>query len=220
MRHQGPPVDEILADMHAGVLATSADFAHRRIYLFGPIDTDAAFRTITALHLMDQTEDPITILLNSPGGAVEDGFAIYDAIRHASNPVLVMGYGGIMSMGAIIMQAADLRAMSPHAIMMVHNVSLHHDIGKMTLSDVASTNISLKHSGELFVRLLKGRSRLSERQVRDFLNTDTYLDAEAALKYGLIDGIIETDKKLPALIKRRDPKTKKAPAKKKASKSK
>jgi len=86
------------------------------------VDYLMAEKAIKALHILDSSaaEQPITIILNNPGGDVVHGLAIYDAIRHCRNHVTIKVYGHAMSMGAIILQAADERLMSENSVMMLH----------------------------------------------------------------------------------------------------
>lgn len=96
----------------------------RTIRLFGEIDTaasDAFFEEFSKLDAV-RTGTLITILLNSPGGDEDEGWAIYDAIRNSRNPVRIIVYGQAFSMAAAIFQAADIgqRLMTRHSSFMMH----------------------------------------------------------------------------------------------------
>lgn len=89
------------------------------------VDFVMAERVIKGLHILDaiSPEDPITIIANNPGGDWYHGMAIFDAIKNCQSPVHVICRGYVMSMGSIILQAADHRIMSPNARMMIHDGS-------------------------------------------------------------------------------------------------
>jgi ATP-dependent Clp protease protease subunit len=79
-------------------------------------------RLIKALYLLQQKpEEPIRIILNSFGGCWYNGMAIYDAIRSCPAHVTIEVFGAAMSMGSIILQAADERVIHPNATIMVHD---------------------------------------------------------------------------------------------------
>ena len=82
-------------------------FATKTIKMFGDINAEMKDRTITNLHLLDQTTGEITILLSSEGGCVTQGLEIYDEIRLLKNYVKIICSGEIASMATIILQAAD-----------------------------------------------------------------------------------------------------------------
>jgi ATP-dependent Clp protease protease subunit len=177
-------------------LQTSADYASRKIFLFGDIDDAAALRTVVALTVMDGSEGDITILMHTCGGHVESGWAIFDAIRAAKNSVTIVGYGAVMSMGAVILQSADLRLMAPRCRLMFHtgNVSL---MGDSDSDKVISMGQEIEGIRDRFIDLFTERSHLTRSQVRELLLKETYFSAEEALANGLVDGILITPDKGP-----------------------
>lgn len=89
------------------------------------VDFKMAERVVKGLHILDsQSDKPITILMNNPGGDEYHGLAIYDAIATCRSLVTVKVFGHAMSMGSIILQAADERVMMPNSRMMLHYGSL------------------------------------------------------------------------------------------------
>jgi len=87
-------------------------------------DSHMAERVIKNLQILENVsesgEDPITIVMNNPGGCWFSGMAIYNAIQACKNHVTIICYGQVMSMGSIIFQAADERIMSEDCDMMIH----------------------------------------------------------------------------------------------------
>jgi ATP-dependent Clp protease protease subunit len=171
------------------ILQTSADYPARKIFLFGDIDDESAYRTVVALNLMDTSDGDITILMHTCGGHVESGWAIFDAVRACKNPVTIVGYGAVMSMGAVIMQAADLRLMAPRCRMMFHtgNVSMP---GEQDSDKLISVGEEIAGIRGRFIELFAERSHLNESQVRELLLAETYFSAEEARVHGFIDGVL------------------------------
>lgn len=85
------------------------------------VDNFMAESVIKAIHVLQNISDePITFIMNNPGGSWYHGMAIFDAIKSTPCVTIVKAYGHAMSMGSIIMQAADYRIMMPNTKMMIH----------------------------------------------------------------------------------------------------
>jgi ATP-dependent Clp protease, protease subunit len=176
---------------HSQVLGTSADHVRRIIHLFGEIDESASYRFCVALGIMDREDGDIVVYLSSTGGSVEDGFAIYDSIRMARNRVVVVGFGPIMSMAAVIMQAAELRLMAPNARFMIHD---GHVGVETTALKFASAAREMNRCLERMVEILAERSGLTSQKILRLLNEETYLSASEAMESGFIDGVAMSEK--------------------------
>lgn len=199
MRHRSKEDMQISSQIErtAQILQTSADYAARKIFLFGEIDDATAHRTVVALNVMDSVPGGITVLMHTCGGHVESGWAIFDAIRAAKNAVTIVGYGAVMSMGAVILQAADLRLMAPRCRLMFHtgSVSMVGDSDSDKLISVATEIDGIR---ERFIDLFTERSHLTRSRVRELLLKETYFSAAEALEHGLIDGVLVLPEKGPA----------------------
>jgi len=177
-------------------LALNFSLATRTIYIGSPFDpegrTDAVSAATSAavikgMHILDQSEEEINIILNSPGGDSYHGLAIYDAIASSHNHVTITAYGYCMSAGSLIFQAGDKRIIAPHTWMMIHEGSAGvYD----THSNVQS---AVKHFNDMYIQvneIYSTRSKLSAEKIKEFMGTDTYFTAEEAVKHGLADSIL------------------------------
>src|SRR5271166_5851070 len=111
------------------------DIPHRTLYM-GSVQADydgseesgtdvfMAERILKGLHILNQIEGEITIIMNNLGGDWYHGMAIYDAIKTSKNPVTIKVFGHAMSMGSIILQAAHKRVLAPNAKVMIHYGSM------------------------------------------------------------------------------------------------
>lgn len=165
-----------------------------RIILLGtPID-DTIANLIVAQLLFLESEDPdqeIFLYINSPGGSVSAGLAIYDTIQYIKAPVTTICVGMAASMGAILMAsgAKGKRFALPHARIMIHQP---HGGATGQASDIEIQAKEIIRLREVLNGIL---SRHTGRKLDDIMmdtDRDRYMSAEEALKYGLIDKIVES----------------------------
>jgi len=94
------------------LLENGVDIRNRTIYLQGEIGEPLTFKFIRQIRYLDQTTGNILVILDSEGGDVMGGFAIYDEIRACQNDITIRVVGSAMSMGSVILQAGDKRIMT------------------------------------------------------------------------------------------------------------
>lgn len=138
--------------------------------------------------------EPVTVLLNSPGGGVFAGLSMFDtilALRQAGHEVTTISYGYAASMGGILLQAGDVRMMSPNSYLMIHEVASGV---RGTVSDVEDQSKFMKKLQNKALDILAERSNLSRETIkRKSARTDWWMDAEEALEAGFIDAIATPD---------------------------
>lgn len=164
----------------------------RRLILTGEVDEDLADQAIKCLHILDtMSQQPIEIILNSEGGDNYHGMAIYDAIKRCRSHVTVVGTGYVMSMGSVIIQAADKRVMTPYAKMMIHygewGMDDHPKIAKKWVEEEDRFSRDME---DIYLDKIKElHPRFTRARLQKMLNFDTILSSNEALELGLIDGI-------------------------------
>ena len=100
----------------------------RTIVISNAIDEVEAERVLKNIHILESiNKEPITIIINTPGGYVFQGMAIYGAIAACESYVTAIVRGQASSMGSLILQAADHRVVDPYAIIMIHHGSDGYD---------------------------------------------------------------------------------------------
>lgn len=149
------------------------------------------------LLLETANKEPITIILNTVGGSVCDGMAIYDRIKASECEVTIKVYGQASSMGSIILQAADHRVLSPHALVMYHvgntgvgGVNPHEAFAAMKWDKEFADKLSciqLERINEK--RQRDGQSPWTKAKFIDMNFKGGYLFAEQAVELGLADTI-------------------------------
>lgn len=177
-------------DRTAAVLSTGADAWARKIYLFGEIEEAMAHRFIVSFEVMDQSPGDIVVVLSSGGGSEPAGYAIYDCIKMSKNHVTIVGMGAVQSIAALIMQAGDLRLLSPEARFMIHNGHLEMDGASIDSDKLLSISKEVSTNNLRYSKLLADRSRQQLIWVQKACEREAYFSSEECLEYGFIDGIL------------------------------
>ncbi len=167
----------------------------RVIFLVGPIEDHSANLVVAQLLYLESesAEKDIHLYINSPGGTVNSGLAIYDTMQFVKPDVSTVCVGQAASMGALVLAggAKDKRHALPHSRIMIHQ-PMGGFQGQATDIDIHAkeilrirerlNKIMVKHTG----KAIKTVNRDTER--------DYFMESQEALKYGIIDSVIENRK--------------------------
>jgi len=162
----------------------------RTILLSGEINKDLAEKTIRQLLLLeDKGDEPIRIFIDSPGGDADAGYAVFDMIRFVKPKVWTIGMGLVASAAAIIQLASpkDLRVGLPNSHYLIHQ-PLSGIRGVAT--DIEIHARELDKLRERINRLISEETGVPPEQVEKDTDRDYWMNAEEAVKYGLINRII------------------------------
>jgi ATP-dependent Clp protease protease subunit len=164
----------------------------RIIFLGTPIEDQVANLVVAQLlHLESQDpEKDISIYINSPGGSVYSGLAIYDTMRFVKPDIHTMCVGVAMSMGSLLLAGGTKgkRAALPNSRILIHQPSAGFE-GQSTDIEIHAREI-LNIRGRLD-DIYAENTGLSKEQVREDMERDRFFTAEQALEYGLIDRVLE-----------------------------
>lgn len=167
-----------------------------RIIFLGQEVDDHVINLIIAQMLFLDKEDkdaPIEFYINSPGGSVSAGLALYDVIHTINAPVNTTCVGLAASMGAVLLAGGTgTRASLPHSRIMIHQVSSGF---RGTAADI---NIQAKETNKLYDQLLSILSNHTKQTIKKLktdCDRDYYMSADEAKEYGLIDVVIENKSK-------------------------
>lgn len=194
---------ESLSHMHFHNLKDKIDstlLEARRIFIHDAIDNESAneiIRQIWYLELLAPGK-PILLVINSPGGSVDSGFAIWDQVKMITSPVTTLVTGLAASMGSVLsLCAAPKRRFStPNARIMIHQPMIGGVIkGQATDLDIQAKEI-LKTRAAL-VNLYVSATGKSPEVIDRAIDRDTWMSAPEALSFGLLDGIVNSFKELP-----------------------
>ncbi len=167
----------------------------RQIILSGEVSEESAEKVIKQLLLLeaDDSEKPIYIYIDSPGGSIDSGFGIYDMIRFISAPVYTIGMGLIASMGSIILLAVpkERRFGLPNSHYLIHQ-PLIGGTYKGVATDLEIEANEIAKSKAKIVKLIASETGKSEEEVLKDTDRDYWLVAEEAKNYGLISKVISS----------------------------
>jgi ATP-dependent Clp protease protease subunit len=164
----------------------------RIIFLGTPIDENVANIIIAEL-LFLQAEDPekdIYLYINSPGGSVYAGLAIYDTMQYLTAPVNTMCMGMAASMGAVLLAAGvkGKRSALPNSRIMIHQPS---GGSQGTAADIEIQAKEILYARERLNQILSKHTGQTEERVAEDVDRDRFMSPEDAREYGLIDNVVE-----------------------------
>ena len=169
-------------------------FRERIIFLAEEVD-DAMANAIVAYMLYLDSDDPtkpIYIYINSPGGSVTAGMAIYDTMQHIKSEVVTICVGLAASMGAFLLTAGTKgkRLALPHARIMIHQPL--GGTGRRQATDIEIEAKEILRIKTLLNQIMADSSGQTLEKVEKDTDRDYFMSAQEAKEYGLIDQVIET----------------------------
>ena len=166
-----------------------------RIIVLSEDVNHASASVIVAQMLFLESEDPdkeIYFYINSPGGSITDGMAIYDTMNYIKCPVVTIAVGLAASMGSFLLAAGEKgkRYATPNAEILIHQPLVSGGIsGQATEIKIHSDH--LIKTREKLNRILSEKTGKPVEQIEHDTERDNWMTAQEALEYGLIDGIME-----------------------------
>jgi ATP-dependent Clp protease protease subunit len=163
----------------------------RKVFLWGAVHDESAKQVVNRL-LYLESKDPgkeITFYINSPGGVVTSGLVMIDAMKMISSPVKTVCMGMCASMGAMLLSQGEAgkREMWKHGRVMIHQPSIGGAYGQA--SDLEITAEQMQKTKEILAQMLADSCNKSFDTIMEDFDRDYWLDAEEALKYGIVDKI-------------------------------
>lgn len=167
----------------------------RRIFISDQVDSNTAEDVIRKLWYLELTDPgkPILFVINSPGGSVDSGFAIWDQIQMISSPVATLITGLAASMGSVLSLCAKKgqRFVTPQSRIMIHQPMIGGVIqGQATDLDIQAREM-LKTRSKL-VHIYMDATGKDYETIDRAIDRDTWMTAEEAKEFGLIDEIIDS----------------------------
>jgi len=172
-------------------------YKKRAVYLWGPVDDNSAKDIVNRLLLLDADKpgEPINFYINSPGGVVTSGMVIYDVMQMMQSPVRTICMGIAASMGSVLLAGGTRgeRAIFPHGEVMIHQPSLGGYVRGVS-ADLEIHAKQILKTKQMIARIYENTTTQDYDRVMRDLERDYFMDAEEAIKYGIVDKIID---KLP-----------------------
>ncbi|SCY38670.1 ATP-dependent Clp protease, protease subunit [Lachnospiraceae bacterium XBB2008] len=171
-------------------------FSNRKIFLFGRISEETVYAfTMQMMSLMEDEQSEINIYINSPGGEVNSGLAIYDLIQSCKAPINMYCIGMAASMAAVIFSGGKKgrRFILPHSQVMIHEPLIPNGVGGSATS-IKSTAESILQTRDLLSGILAKHTGKTPEEINQATDHDNYMTAEEAIAFGLCDKIVKTIK--------------------------
>lgn len=180
--------DERQADIYSAMLD------ERTVFINGEINDDMASAVVAELLFLEAAspDKPVSLYINSPGGSVTAGLAIYDTMRHVRCRIHTLCIGQACSMAAVLLAAGDDRSLLPSARVMIHQPSGGAE-GKQT--DIMTTAREITRIRTVLSGILARHTGQSTERVEADIERDFFMDAPEAVAYGLADGIVTPEPK-------------------------
>jgi ATP-dependent Clp protease protease subunit len=168
-------------------------YESRSIYLWGIVDDKSAKDIVTKLTLLeaDAPGKEIKFYISSPGGSVTSGMVIYDTMNLIKSPVSTICMGLAASMGSILLSAGEKgkRMIYPHGEVMIHQPSLGGHIQAVS-ADMEIHAEQILRTKEMGAKILAQNTGQTIERIKKDFERDYWMDAEAAIQYGIVDGIV------------------------------
>jgi len=162
----------------------------RKIFLWGMVEDKTAKHVIDRLLYLDMiNNDDITLIINSPGGYVTSGLAMYDVIKSLKSDVSTVCMGYAASMGSILLSvgAKGKRFIYPHAKVMIHQPS--GGAGGQA-SNIEIQVREIVKTKEISAKILAENCGQSVEKIMTDFDRDYWMDAQESVDYGIVDGIL------------------------------
>lgn len=187
----------VLVKSSNGITQISADtklFSQRKIFIEGEITPESAcdfIKKIIILNAEDSTA-PIDILINSPGGDINSGLAMYDTLQSSNAPIRLFCIGKAYSMSAILFACSShgTRFMLPNSELLLHQPILSTRVGG-NCSSIKSISDSLLEAKQKMILLLAKHTGKSAEEIENATNYDHYFSPEESKRFGLCDQIVD-----------------------------
>lgn len=171
----------------------------RRIFLCDAVDGNSTKDVIRKLWYLDIIEPgkPILLVINSPGGSVDAGFAIWDQVKMISSPVATLVTGLAASMGSVLSLCASpkLRFATPNARIMIHQPRIGGVIrGQAT--DLAIQAKEIIKTRTALVDLYVAATGKTKEVIEKAIDRDTWMSADEAKTFGLLDEVVSSFKQI------------------------
>jgi ATP-dependent Clp protease, protease subunit len=167
-------------------------FESRSVYLWGVVDDKSAKDVVSKLLLLDadKSGEEIKFFINSPGGVVTSGMVIYDTMQLIKSPVSTICMGLAASMGSILLSGGKKgkRFIYPSGEVMIHQPSLGGFIRGVT-TDLEIQARQTKRVKDMGAKILADNCGKTVEQIMNDFDRDYWMNAEEAIKYGIVDKI-------------------------------
>ncbi len=170
-------------------------FMNRIIFLTGSIDSETADDFLSELLFLEESGEPVTIFINSPGGEVNAGLMIYDTIQGSGLEINMVCTGMASSMAALIFAGGQKgrRFILPHSKIMIHEPLISSGVGGSATS-IKNISDSILETRGILNRILAKHTGKSTEEIDKATAFENIMNAEEAVRFGICDRITDSIK--------------------------
>lgn len=188
----------ILKETREGITAYRIEddmLYNRQVCLMGPVTEDSVNSLVSQLLYLERKApgEEITMFINSGGGQVGNGLALYDVMRQISSPVRTICMGHACSMAAVLFAAGDKREIYSHSKVMIHDPSISGRLTSKAL-ELQALSEDLLATRQTIAEILSLHTGQTIEAILEKTCIDSYFNAEEAIEFGLADAVIENSK--------------------------
>lgn len=165
---------------------------NREIECVGEVNAESVNSLIAQIRYLNRLDDEkeITIYINSPGGEVQSGLALYDVMQAVKCPIRTVCIGTAASMGALLFASGDKRDILPHARVMIHDPLVINGISGNALQ-IKGMSDDLMRIREITGQILAAHTNRTIDEIYEKTAVDSYFYADEAVNFGLADRVID-----------------------------
>ena len=165
---------------------------NRSVFLSGEINSDTANDFLSQLLYLEQENEPVTIYINSPGGEVNAGLMIYDAIQGSDLEINMICSGMAASMAALLLAGGQKgrRYIMKHSKVMIHEPLISNGVGGSATS-IKNISESILETREVVNGILAEHTGKTLDEVNEATAFDNYMNANEAIEFGICDKVID-----------------------------
>lgn len=165
----------------------------RQIIVSGEVNAELVEKIVKQLLVLEsQSDDPVYLFIDSPGGSIDDGFGLYDIIRFINAPVYTVGMGLIASMGVTLFLSVpkERRLALPNSHFLIHQPLMGSSRGVAT--DIQITAQEISKSRDVLTKLIADACGKDFDTVKKDTERDHWLSAQEAVDYGIVGKIVSS----------------------------
>lgn len=163
----------------------------RKIFIDEAINTETLIDFAKQMMIMADTEEPVSIYINCPGGEVNAGLAMYDIIQSYPGEIKMYCVGMAASMAAVLLAAGQKgkRFILPHSRVMIHEVLLGGGVGGSATS-ISKISESITKTRDLVNQILADHTGKTLGEINDATSFDNFMNADEAVEFGICDTVV------------------------------
>lgn len=170
-------------------------FHDNKLFLIGQVNSETCNELIKQMMYLSKQDDidEIVLFIDSPGGEVQAGLALFDVMRMVEKPVKTVVLGRAASMGAIIFLAGNKREMLSHSTIMIHDPAFgSRNIGGLKSHELKAELDDLNRCREILADIIAERTGKKLKDIYKVTAVDHYMNSKEALDFGLATGLYES----------------------------